>query len=57
MKGDLNGLVLVWGEWLFASVCVLFKKACQPLTRNAWSISYFSSIFIVSDRIQPKTIF
>lgn len=35
MKGDLNGLVLVWGEWLSASICVLFEKACQPLTRNS----------------------
>lgn len=26
MRGELNGLVLVWGEWLFASVCVLFIK-------------------------------
>lgn len=34
MRGDLNGLVLVWGEWLSASICVSFRKACQTSIRD-----------------------
>lgn len=35
MRGDLNGLVLVWGEWLSASACISFRKACQTSVRDA----------------------
>lgn len=56
MRGDLNGLVLVGGEWLCASVFVLFKKACQPLIRNACKhqLFLFQYSLFVRERTQTN---
>lgn len=61
MRGDLNGLVLVWGEQLLAGVCVLFEKSWQSFRRNACKnlLFFFQYVWLDRDRflVQPISRF